>query len=288
MNLLKKSVGQSIKKSNEKSNEKTLKVSCIPAFEDNYIWFIHGLPEKQAEKQIIIVDPGEAWPVLQSIEQNHYQPQAIFITHHHGDHTSGIRDILNQYNIPVYGPAHESIPAITHKLDETKTPALNSMGLSFKILDVPGHTLGHIAYLHNTDNGFNSLFIGDTLFAGGCGRLFEGSPEQMQHSLDKLLQLDNNTWVYCAHEYTLDNLLFAQRVEPENSQLLQRIKETRILRNAGKPTVPSLLGLEKETNPFLRFNCNNVIAAAEQFAGKSLATPVEVFATVRYWKDTLD
>ncbi len=277
MNSLKKSFGPS------------LKVSRIPAFEDNYIWFIHGLPEKQAEKQIIIVDPGEAWPVLQSIEQNRYQPQAIFITHHHGDHTGGIREILAQFDIPVFGPAHESIPAISHKLDETQTVSLNSMGLSFKVLDVPGHTLGHIAYLYHAENNEDSsLFIGDTLFAGGCGRIFEGTAEQMHHSLDKLLQLDDNTWVYCAHEYTQDNLVFAQRVEPENTELLKRIKDTRELCSAGKATMPSLLKLEKQTNPFLRFNCQSVIKAAEQFAGKQLSTPTEVFATVRYWKDTLD
>ena len=277
MNSLKKSFGPS------------LKVSRIPAFEDNYIWFIHGLPEKQAEKQIIIVDPGEAWPVLQSIEQNQYQPQAIFITHHHGDHTGGIREILSHFNIPIYGPVHESIPAISHKLDETQTVSLNSMGLSFKVLDVPGHTLGHIAYLYHAENKEDgSLFIGDTLFAGGCGRIFEGTAEQMHHSLDKLLQLDDNTWVYCAHEYTQDNLVFAQRVEPENTELLQRIKDTRELRSAGQATVPSLLKLEKQTNPFLRFNCQSVIKAAEQFAGKQLSAPAEVFATVRYWKDTLD
>ena len=273
----------------KKSSGPSLKVSRIPAFEDNYIWFIHGLPEKQAEKQIIIVDPGEAWPVLQSIEQNHYQPQAIFITHHHGDHTGGIREILARFDIPVFGPAHESIPAISHKLDETKTVSLNSMGLSFKVLDVPGHTLGHIAYLYLAEtNEDSSLFIGDTLFAGGCGRIFEGTAEQMHHSLDKLLQLDDNTWVYCAHEYTQDNLVFAQQVDPENTELLQRVKDTRELRSAGKATVPSLLKLEKQTNPFLRFNYQSVIKAAEQFAGKQLSTPAEVFATIRYWKDTLD
>ncbi len=284
MNSIKKSSSLALKEPLIKS----LKVSRIPAFEDNYIWFIHGLPEKQAEKQIIIVDPGEAWPVLQSIKQNQYQPQAIFITHHHGDHTGGIREILARFDIPVYGPAHESIPTISHKLDETKTVSLNSMGLSFKVLDVPGHTLGHIAYLYRADNKDSSLFIGDTLFAGGCGRIFEGTAEQMHHSLDKLLQLDDNTWVYCAHEYTQENLVFAQRVEPENTVLLQRIKDTRELRSAGKATVPSLLKLEKQTNPFLRFNYQSVIKAAEQFAGKHLSTPAEVFSTVRYWKDTLD
>ncbi len=268
-----------------------LKVTCIPAFDDNYIWFIHALPgnnpEKKSQQQIIIVDPGEAYPVLQAIKAHNYQPEAIFITHHHGDHTGGVKEILEHYPVPVYGPATENIPAISHKLDETKTVSLNSMGLSFKILDVPGHTRGHIAYL-SQNNGPKSLFIGDTLFAGGCGRLFEGTAEQMQHSLAKLLEMDGNTLVYCAHEYTEDNLVFARRVEPDNPELIQRIKNTQVLRRDGKATVPSLLKLEKQTNPFLRFNSDRVIKAAEQFAGKKLTSPAEVFGTVRYWKDTLD
>ena len=140
-----------------------LKVTYVPAFDDNYIWFIHGLPEMQAEKQIIIVDPGEDYPVIEAIKQHNYQPQAIFITHHHGDHTGGVKALVNQYQIPVYGPAHELIPLISHKLSEKQTISLKSMGLSFTIIDVPGHTKGHIAYY-----GHNSLFIGDTLFAGGC------------------------------------------------------------------------------------------------------------------------
>jgi len=261
----------------------TIKVTYVPAFDDNYIWFIHGLPEKQAEKQIIIVDPGDEVPVIQAIEHHHYQPQAIFITHHHGDHTGGVSELVKKYQIPVYGPAREKIPQITHKLSEKQTISLNSMGLAFTILDVPGHTRGHIAYL-----GHNTLFIGDTLFAGGCGRLFEGTAEQMHHSLSQLLELDNDTMIYCAHEYTQDNLVFAQRVEPENEHLIQRIEDTRQLRQNNQPTVPSNLALEKQTNPFLRFNISSVKNAAEGFAHQTLDTPAEVFKTVRYWKDTLD
>ncbi|MDX2507865.1 MAG: hydroxyacylglutathione hydrolase [Gammaproteobacteria bacterium] len=261
----------------------TAKVTYVPAFNDNYIWFIHGLPEKHAQKQIIIVDPGDEEPVIQSIEHNHYEPQAIFITHHHWDHTGGVSALVKKYQLPVYGPANEKIPHITHALSENQTISLKPMGLSFTILDVPGHTKGHIAYL-----GQQLLFIGDTLFAGGCGRLFEGTAEQMHHSLCKLLELDNNTIVYCAHEYTEDNLRFAQRVEPDNERLKNRINETRRLRQNLQATVPSSLELEKQTNPFLRFNIDSVKSAAENFIKKPLDTPAEVFKTVRYWKDTLD
>lgn len=261
----------------------TVKVTYVPAFNDNYIWFILGLPEKHAQKQIIIVDPGDEEPVIQSIEHNHYEPQAIFITHHHWDHTGGVSALVKKYQLPVYGPANEKIPHITHSLSENQTISLKQMGLSFTILDVPGHTKGHIAYL-----GQQLLFIGDTLFAGGCGRLFEGTAEQMHHSLCKLLELDNNTIVYCAHEYTEDNLRFAQRVEPDNEHLKNRINETRRLRQNLQATVPSSLELEKQTNPFLRFNIDSVKSAAESFIKKPLDTPAEVFKTVRYWKDTLD
>jgi len=261
----------------------TVKVTYVPAFDDNYIWFIHGLPEKYAQKQIIIVDPGDEQPVIQSIEHNQYDPQAIFITHHHGDHTGGVSALVDKYHLPVYGPAHEKIPNITHFLSEKQTVSLKSMGLSFNVIDVPGHTKGHIAYL-----GHQLLFIGDTLFAGGCGRLFEGTALQMHHSLSKLLELDDNTMVYCAHEYTQDNLVFALKVEPENERLKNRFDETVRLRQKSVATVPSTMALEKQTNPFLRFNIESVKLAAEGFARQSLDNPAEVFKTVRYWKDTLD
>ncbi len=258
-------------------------ISGIPAFDDNYIWFIHGLPEKHADQQIIIVDPGDSAPVIQAIEQDKLTPKAIFITHHHGDHTGGVSSLVEKYQLPVYGPANEQIPNITYPLSENQLISFKSMGLSFKIIDVPGHTRGHIAYL-----GHQTLFIGDTLFAGGCGRLFEGTAEQMHHSLSKLLELDNKTLVYCAHEYTQENLAFAQRVEPANERLLQRIKETTRLREMNLPTIPSTLKLEKQTNPFLRFDIKEVRLAAEKFTQKPLDKPADVFKTIRYWKDTLD
>lgn len=265
----------------------TIDISYVPAFDDNYIWFIHGLPEKHAQKQIIIVDPGDEIPVIEAIDHYNYVPQAIFITHHHADHTGGVSALVEKYNIPVYGPANETFgrisALISHPLTEDQQINLSSMGLSFNVLDVPGHTKGHIAYI-----GHQALFIGDTLFAGGCGRLFEGTAEQMHHSLSKLLKLDDATMVYCAHEYTQDNLIFAQRVEPDNEQLKQRIAQTNVLRSNNQPTIPSSLKLEKQTNPFLRFDHQSVKTAAQTFAQHSLDSAAEVFKTVRYWKDTLD
>jgi len=261
----------------------TPEISTIDAFDDNYIWLIHGLPDKSAQKQIIIVDPGDAYPVIEAIIQNNYLPQAIFISHHHYDHTGGIEKLLSAYPIPVYGPANERIAQLTHPLTEGETISFPEMGLSFRIIDVPGHTKGHIAY-----TGHSCLFIGDTLFAGGCGRIFEGTAEQMHHSLSKLLELSDATKVYCAHEYTQDNLNFALRVEPDNKRLQQRVKETEQLRLQHNATVPSTLKLEKQTNPFLRFDKDSVKIAAENFAKKTLDTPAEVFKVTRYWKDTLD
>ncbi len=272
-----------VQKNSQNNQDVSPSISRIPAFDDNYIWFIHGLTEKQAEQQIIIVDPGDAEPVLKAIETHKYLPQAIFITHHHGDHTGGISKLVKQYKIPVYGPQNEQIPHLTHALSEKQTVSIDSMGLSFEVLDVPGHTIGHIAY-----SGHRALFIGDTLFAGGCGRIFEGTAEQMHQSLSKLLTLAADTLIYCAHEYTQDNLAFANRVEPENTILAQRIQDTLKMRAINKATVPSTLELEMKTNPFLRFDTDSVRTAAETFAQQALNTPADVFRVTRHWKDTLD
>ena len=199
----------------------------------------------------------------------------ILITHHHGDHTGGIRDLLAAYPMPVYGPAHERIPALTHPLSEGDEVALDELGARFRVIDAPGHTRGHILYY-----GHGLLFCGDTLFAGGCGRIFEGTPAQMYDSLSKIEALPDETLVYCAHEYTTANLKFARVAEPGNAELLQRIEETRARRAQGLATVPSLLGLEKKTNPFLRSEVAEIIRGAEAFAGRSLPTQEEVFDTV--------
>jgi hydroxyacylglutathione hydrolase len=261
---------------------KALNVSRISAFNDNYIWLIHSKNETN-DKAVIIVDPGESIPVLEFIKKHQYQPQAIFVTHHHYDHCDGVEDILEKYNIPVYGPAKEKINSVTIKCKQDDIINIDAMDISFQVLDVPGHTKGHIAYL-----GHQSLFIGDTLFAGGCGRLFEGTFEQMQHSLASLLELDEETLIYCAHEYTQDNLKFAIIAEPDNQQLLKRINDSNKLRAKQYATVPSLLKLEKETNPFLRFNQPSIIEAAEKYSAQKLYNPVDIFKVVRLWKDALD
>lgn len=261
---------------------KALKVSRIHAFDDNYIWLIHSNNESD-DKAIIIVDPGDSAPVLEFIAKHHYIPRAILVTHHHGDHCGGIKEILDSYPTPVYGPANEQINTVSINCKQNDIISFDDMNLSFRIIDVPGHTRGHIAFL-----GHQSLFIGDTLFAGGCGKLFEGTFEQMQHSLAKILELDDQTLIYCAHEYTQDNLKFALIAEPENQNLLNRISDTNKLRNKKQATVPSLLKLEKETNPFLRYNKPSIIQAAENYSSKILNKPADTFKVIRLWKDALD
>lgn len=254
-----------------------MKVEFVPAFDDNYIW----LPQDAQQTMAAIVDPGDATPVLDYLEQHSITPVAILITHHHGDHTGGIADILDHHEIPVYGPAHESIRHVSQPVQEGDVVELPFASL--RVLDVPGHTRGHVAYY-----GEGALFCGDTLFAGGCGRLFEGTPQQMWQSLSKILALPDATQVYCAHEYTQANLQFAIVAEPDNAELQQRIVDTRQLRAQHKPTVPSSLALEKATNPFLRCQLPHIQAAAEDFAKRPLPQADDVFAVVRHWKDTLD
>lgn len=256
-----------------------MKVHQLRAFDDNYIWLIgcDGAPD------VAIVDPGDEKPVIEYVERMGLQPGAILITHHHGDHTGGISELVERYGIPVYGPAQERIPALTHPLSEGDEVALAACGLSLEVFDTPGHTRGHICYY-----GHGALFSGDTLFTAGCGRLFEGTAEQMYHSLEKLRALPDETLLYCAHEYTQANLGFAVVAEPENSEVAARADEVARLRSKGQSTVPANLGLEKATNPFLRSHIASLAAAAEAFAGQRLSSPAEVLATVRHWKDTLD
>ncbi|MCP5418984.1 MAG: hydroxyacylglutathione hydrolase [Gammaproteobacteria bacterium] len=255
-----------------------LNVAPVRAFQDNYIWLLEDAPGRQAA----IVDPGDARPVLEALRKGNVTPTAILITHHHGDHVGGVRGLLAHYpQLPVFGPAGERIPSLTQRLQEGDVITVPGLNVEFRVLDVPGHTAGHIAYY-----GGGALFCGDTVFSVGCGRLFEGSPEQMHASLSKIAALPGDTLVYCAHEYTLDNIAFAKWVEPENPDLLQREREAHALREQDQPTVPSRLDVERRTNPFLRFDEPTVVAAASAFAGKRLRPGAEVFGTVRYWKDS--
>ncbi|NOX92587.1 MAG: hydroxyacylglutathione hydrolase [Gammaproteobacteria bacterium] len=263
-----------------------LTVQTVTAFEDNYIWLIRH----QDQPQVVIVDPGDAAPVITAITAQSLEPAAILITHHHQDHVGGIDDLLARWPMPVYGPAGESIPHISQPLAEADHVHIEALSADFQVLHVPGHTAGHIAYYHpasDTDE-HGMIFVGDTLFAGGCGRLFEGTPTQMYDSLSQIATLPDDTQVYCAHEYTEDNLVFARIAEPDNSALQTRQHTVQQQREQGQATVPSLLGTEKATNPFLRCGQANIIRAAEGFSGRKLHTGAEVFAAVRHWKDTLD
>jgi len=204
----------------------------------------------------------------------------ILATHHHADHVGGISRLVEAYDVPVYGPAAEQIPARTVALRDGDQVELSPLHASFSVLEVPGHTAGHIAYV-----GAGMAFVGDTLFMSGCGRLFEGTAAQMLNSLSRLASLPGDTLIYCAHEYTLDNLKFARAVEPENGDILQRTEASNDLRRRHQPTVPAPLSLELKTNPFLRTAQPTVAAAAAAHAGHHLGNQAEIFAAVRGWKD---
>lgn len=253
----------------------TIQLLPILAFKDNYIWCLIN----EETKHCIIVDPGESKPVLTQLKQLNLTLDALFITHHHWDHTNGIRSILKHYSVPVFGPSKEKIVGVTHPVDEKDKIELSHWP-RFEILAIPGHTLGHIAYYGNP-----FLFCGDTLFTAGCGRLFEGTPEQMLNSLEKLAQLPDETQIYCGHEYTLTNLNFAQTVEPDNIHIKERLEKTRELRQKNLPCVPSLLAEERLSNPFLRGDNPKIKTYIEKRTGKKRITPVEIFAYLRQWKN---
>jgi len=258
-----------------------IEVIRVPAFHDNYLWLFH----RQGERLAYVVDPGDAQPIETALRQHNLELGGILITHHHPDHTGGIDPLLRGRDIPVYGPGGGSVPQVDQPLSDGDAVILEG-GFSFQIFAVPGHTLDHIAYYASSTGGAPILFCGDTLFAGGCGRLFEGSPEQMYHSLAKLAGLPDDTLVYCAHEYTLANLTFAKAVENQNEELLQRFDQVQAQRSLDQATVPSTIALEKATNPFMRSEVASVRRAAEQHSGENLSTPEQVLGAVRAWKDS--
>jgi len=251
----------------------------IPAFKDNYIWLL------RKGASAVVVDPGDARPVLDLLEREGLTLTSILITHHHADHQGGVARLLENYAAPVFGPAAESITAITRPLFGGETIRLESLDLELQVLAVPGHTLGHLAYF-----GSGCLFCGDTLFTGGCGRLFEGTPAQMHDSLTRLAALPEQTAVFCAHEYTETNLRFALTVEPRNRRLRERVDEVAVARAKGWATVPSTLALERATNPFLRCQEAEVVATARSRAALNnqafSGDPLAVFSVLREWRNS--
>ena len=254
-----------------------IRIDALPAFSDNYIWLL----QDSDTQRCAVVDPGDARPVLDWLAAHpHWQLSDILITHHHHDHVGGVAELKQATGARVCGPAREDIPARDLALDDGER--IDVLGRSFLIYAVPGHTLGHIAY-YQAEAGW--LFCGDTLFAAGCGRLFEGTPQQMHDSLQRLAALPDATAVYCTHEYTLSNLHFARAVEPGNPAIAARFAEVSAWRAAGRISLPSNIALEKATNPFLRCDETSLKEKIDERDGARQRTGSEVFACLRSRKD---
>ncbi len=249
---------------------------ALPAFTDNYIWMLHD------GSSAAVVDPGDAAPVEAALDARGLELAAILVTHHHPDHVGGVDALRLRLKGPVWGPATESIPAPFEKL--TGGMHIRVLGLDFQVIDVPGHTAGHIAYFQTGADEAPILFCGDTLFSAGCGRLFEGTPAQMLDSLSRLNALPADTRVCCTHEYTLSNLRFAAAVEPANQAVAGHATACRAARDAGRPTLPSSLKIERLLNPFLRCTEPEVVASARAQGARS-EEAVDVFAALREWKN---
>ena len=269
-----------------------IRIQPIPAFRDNYIWMLHD------GEHAAVVDPGMAEPVLQVLEDQGLKLTAILLTHLHYDHNLGVPGLLERWPVPVFGPllndhdrgSHPPFPnpgtvpldCVTHIVGEGDSVNLDKLDMSLAVLAVPGHTRGHIVFL---DRQRARLFSGDTLFAGGCGKVFGGSMQDMIDSLDRLASLPPQTQVYCAHEYTLANLRFAQAVEPRNAELTARIAAETRKRELGLVTLPSTIGLERATNPFLRVMEPEILETLRTRRGVDAATRVASFEALRSWKD---
>lgn len=252
-----------------------LTIYPIPTLKDNYVWIIINEPQRSA----LVVDPGEALPVIHYLKQHQLALHGVLITHHHWDHTNGVSELIQHYPAPVFASVRCNIPNITQQLVDHQSIHLDLFP-PFQVIDIPGHTLDHIAYYAS-----GILFCGDTLFSVGCGRVFEGTAEQLYTSLQKIMALPDDTKIYCAHEYTLNNLHFAQKVEPENLKIDQHMRAVTALRKNNAPSLPSLLKIEKEINPFLRCHIPSVIQSVEQYSGRHLQQIVDIFRELRKWKD---
>jgi hydroxyacylglutathione hydrolase len=257
-----------------------MKLFALPAFADNYLWIW------QQDTQVVVVDPGDAAPVRAWLAQHGLTLAAILVTHHHADHVGGVLALHQETGALVYGPAREDMPCPFTPVMQGEHIQL--LGQTVQVLDVPGHTAGHVAYVLADAPESPVLFCGDTLFSGGCGRIFEGTPAQMLASLDRLAELPANTRVCCAHEYTLANLEFALAVEPRNPALQNYVTQCQTRRAQGVPTLPAQLGNELQINPFLRTRQPDVRQATAHHAGLTATEQtddVAVFAALRQWKN---
>jgi hydroxyacylglutathione hydrolase len=250
------------------------RVIPIRAFADNYIWTIRD------GKKAAVVDPGDARPVADYLKREKLELVAIINTHHHADHVGGNAALLTQWKVPVFGPADDRIGEVTNRVKDGARCTVPHFGIELQVSEIPGHTRSHIAF-----HGAGMLYCGDTLFAAGCGRLFEGTPKQMHESLSRLMKLPDDTKVYCGHEYTVSNIKFARSVEPDNTALRELEARAQKQRDQDQPTLPSTIGQEKATNPFVRVREPAVVAAASKRAGRQLSDPVDVLATLREWKN---
>ncbi|MDL2283817.1 hydroxyacylglutathione hydrolase [Oxalobacter sp. OttesenSCG-928-P03] len=257
-------------------SEQTLHVTALPAFNDNYIWLIDN------GTHAVVIDPGEAEVVMTELKKRALSLSAILLTHRHDDHISGVPRLLTEYDTPVYGPKNDDIIAVTHPLEEGSPLTIEALGLSLTVMDVPGHTRGHIAYYARMRRW---LFCGDMLFGAGCGRMLEGTPEMMIASLAKFTALPDDTLVFCAHEYTLSNLKFALEIEPDNPDILQRMRDDSAKRDQMQPTLPSTMALEKKTNPFLRNMEPDVLERLLSLGLIKSKNTVDAFAAMREWKN---
>lgn len=246
----------------------------LPALVDNYIWTL-----ADAAGQALIVDPGEAAPVLAAVDAG-LHPVAILITHHHPDHIGGVARLLEAFDIPCYAPQDERIPQANQRVADGDRVQVGALGLEFEVLAVPGHTRSHVAY-----HGGGIVFCGDTLFSLGCGRLFEGSPAQMLNSLDRLAALPAQTQVCCTHEYTESNGRFARIAEPENPVRDLRLEEVARQRASGRASLPSSIASERDCNPFLRVGQAGIRRALKQWRGIETDDRLQTFAALREWKD---